>query len=125
MTEEDISPLLIAVVGACASGKSTLVDALSKAGYNARHLAQEHSYVPSMWQRITNPDVLIYLDVDYEEIMSRRPRFNFKPEDLEQQNDRLTHARQHADLYLNTTRMTPNQVQQKTLAFLKKLNRRS
>lgn len=118
MSDDDSTSPRIAVVGACASGKSTLIDALIAAGYEARHVAQEHSYVPHMWQRITRPDILIYLDVDYETIMARRPHFNFQPADLTQQNGRLAHARQHADLYLDTTNLTPAQVREKTLAFL-------
>ena len=57
---------LIAVVGVCAAGKSTLVQALRAEGFNARQVLQEHSYVPNMWQRITNPDLLIYLDCTIE-----------------------------------------------------------
>ena len=118
MIEDDSSSPRIAVVGACASGKSTLIDALREEGFEARHVAQEHSYVPYMWQRITRPDILIYLDVDYETIMARRPHFNFEPDDLLRQNDRLTHARDHCDLYIDTTGLTPAEVQEKTLNFL-------
>lgn len=118
MAEEDGNPLRVAVVGACASGKTTLVDALREAGYQARHVAQEHSYVPYMWQRFTRPNVLIYLDVAYDNILERRPGFNFKPDDLEKQNTRLAHARQNCDLYLDTSNMTRAEVRQKTLAFL-------
>lgn len=119
MSEDDSRSLRIAVVGACASGKSTLVDALREAGYESRHVAQEHSYVPYMWQRITRPDVLIYLDVDYETIMARRPEFNFKPADLGQQNERLAHARDNCDFYIDTTGLTPDEVREKSLDFLK------
>jgi adenylate kinase family enzyme len=121
MAEDELSPLRVAVVGACASGKSTLVDALREAGYEARHVAQEHSYVPYMWQRLARPDVLIYLDVDYDAILDRRPGFNFKPGDLEEQSRRLAHAREHCDLYLDTGSLTTAEVQEKTLAFLKTL----
>ena len=66
-------PPLIAIVGPCASGKTLLVQALKERGYNAREVRQEHSYVPTMWQRITQPDVLIYLDVSEEIALKRRP----------------------------------------------------
>ncbi len=121
MADDESNPLKIAVVGACASGKSTLVDILRQSGYEARHVAQEHSYVPYMWQRITRPDVLIYLDVTYEDIMVRRPKFDFKPDDLVEQRRRLAHAREHCDLYLDTSDLTTAEVQQKTLAFLNNL----
>jgi len=108
----------VAVVGACAVGKSTLVSALREAGYEARHVAQEHSYVPAMWQRISQPDALIYLDADFEAILTRRPAFNFKPADLAEQKRRLAHARQHCDLYIDTTDLTPAEVQERCLTFL-------
>ena len=68
-------PLRVAVVGPCASGKSTLTAALRAAGYEARMPAQEHSYVPDMWRRLVDPDVLIYLDISYEALRERRPHF--------------------------------------------------
>ncbi|UCG25701.1 MAG: hypothetical protein JSW55_06850 [Chloroflexota bacterium] len=108
----------IAVVGACASGKTTLVDALRHAGYEARHVAQEHSYVPAMWQRISQPDVLVYLDADYETIMARRPAQNFSPADLEEQNRRLAHARKHCHLYVHTSDLAPAEIQERCLEFL-------
>lgn len=111
--------LKVAVVGACASGKSTLVSSLREVGYKARHVAQEHSYVPNMWQRICQPDVLIYLDVNYESIRTRRPHLDFRPEHLAEQNRRLAHARQHCHLYLDTNELNPTQVQDQTLSFLK------
>jgi RNase adaptor protein for sRNA GlmZ degradation len=111
----------VAVVGACAAGKSTLVSALREAGYEARHVAQEHSYVPAMWQRISQPDALIYLDADYEAILARRPVFDFKPADLDEQKRRLAHARQHCDLYVDTTDLTPEEVRERCLAFLEEV----
>ena len=116
--DQEKQPLRVAVVGACASGKSTLVSALRAAGYEARHVAQEHSYVPDMWQRISRPDVLIYLDVDLAGISIRRPRLDFREKDLAEQNRRLTHAREHCSLYLNTNIVSPAEVQSQTLAFL-------
>lgn len=118
MTSDQNSSLRVAVVGACASGKSVLVSALREAGYEARHVAQEHSYVPAMWQRIGRPDALIYLDADYDTIMARRPDFDFRPADLAEQNRRLAHARQHCDLYIDTSELTPAEVQQRSLSFL-------
>jgi thymidylate kinase len=122
MTDDENNSLRVAVVGACASGKSTLVDRLRESGYEARHVAQEHSFVPHMWQRITRPDVLIYLDINYEGIMARRPQFNFKPDDLVEQHRRLAHARENCDLYLDTSELTTAEVQEKTLAFLNTLS---
>lgn len=117
MTTDEKIPSRVAVVGACAVGKSTLVSALRADGYDARHVAQEHSYVQSMWQRIGRPDVLVYLDANYETIMARRPTFNFSRGDLAEQKRRLAHARQHCDLYIDTTELTPAEVRQRCFAF--------
>jgi deoxyadenosine/deoxycytidine kinase len=113
--------LRVAIVGACASGKSTVVEALRQAGYDARHVAQEHSYVPAMWRRIGRPDVLVYLDVDYPSIRVRRPIGDFRPKHLEEQNRRLAHARTHCDLYLDTSDLEPAEVQKRVLVFLQEL----
>ena len=70
-----ISPLIpgrIAVVGVCASGKSTLVAALCTLGYDARQCGQEHSHVPDMWQRLSRPQVLVYLHGSDGVVLSRR-----------------------------------------------------
>jgi deoxyadenosine/deoxycytidine kinase len=121
MTSKPGSKLKIAVVGACAAGKSTLVSSLQEEGYEAHHVAQEHSYVPNMWQRIGRPDVLIYLDVNYESIKARRPHLDFRPEHLAEQNHRLAHARQYCQLYLDTNELSISQVRDQTLAFLEQV----
>jgi adenylate kinase family enzyme len=111
-------PLRVALVGPCASGKSTLARALRAAGYEARQPAQEHSYVPAMWQKLTQPDILIYLDVDYEAIVARRPINAGPPQRLDEQHQRLRHARQHCDLYLDTSPLSVTQVRVQVLSFL-------
>jgi hypothetical protein len=118
MDAESEPRLRIAVVGPCSAGKSTLVDALRAAGYDARHTAQEHSYVPAMWQRISKPDILIYLDVSYEVAKGRRPTLDGGPQRLAIQHQRLAHARQHCHLYLDTSSLTPEQVKSEVLGFL-------
>ncbi len=109
---------LIAVVGPCASGKSLLVERLRQRGYNAREVMQEHSYVPAMWQRITNPDMLIYLDVSGEVALRRRPTYA-TPKRWDALSERLRHARQHADIYLDTDDLTPEEVLDSVLALLR------
>lgn len=118
MTSKSGSNLKVAVVGACAAGKSTLASYLQEEGYDTHHVAQEHSYVPNMWQRIGQPDVLIYLDVNFESIRARRPHLDFRPEDLAEQKRRLAHARQHCHLYLDTSELSITQVHDQTLSFL-------
>jgi len=107
----------VAVVGPCASGKSTLVAALRAAGYEARHPAQDHSYVLDMWQRVVDPDVLIYLDISYEALLARRPHFGER-EYLEREKGRLAHARAHADVVVDTSELTAEEVRQRALAAL-------
>lgn len=107
----------IGVVGPCAAGKSTLITALRQHGYFARHIAQEHSYVQDMWRRLTNPDLLIYLDVSYTLTIQRR-RMDWTQAEYQIQLDRLRHARQHADFYLNTDDLTPEQVLDSVLKFI-------
>ncbi len=116
--DESDRPLRVAIVGPCTSGKSTLAKALSGAGYEARQPAQEHSYVPAMWQKLTQPDILIYLDVDYKTVVARRPKNPGSPQRLVEQHQRLAHARQHCDFYLDTSQLSITQVQDRTLSFL-------
>ncbi len=91
---------------------------LQRAGYNCRHIAQEHSYVPYMWQRITNPQFLIFLDASFE-VCTLRRRLNWSPADFEEQGRRLAHARQHADLIIQTDSLSIPQVLDFALAFLR------
>jgi hypothetical protein len=86
-------------------------------GYICRHIAQEHSYVPQMWQNIVNPLVLVYLDVSYEVSLHRRP-LNLSLTEFDEQKRRLKHAHQNADVYLFTDPLTPEEVHQEILAFL-------
>lgn len=109
--------MLIGIVGPCAAGKSTLVAGLTARGYRARGIAQEHSYVPSMWQRITNPDVLIYLDVSFENTIQRR-QLNWTLKEYTNQLHRLRDARQKADLYIDTNLLTISDVLEQVLNFL-------
>ena len=114
--------LRIAVVGPCSCGKSTLTRALKAAGYNARHPAQEHSYVPNMWQRLTQPDVLIYLDVDYPNVRLRRPHIDGGPQRLAEQHHKLRHARQECDFYLDTSGLSVAEVETAVFNFLSTLH---
>lgn len=114
-------PLLVAIVGPCSSGKSTLTEKLKVAGYKARHPAQEHSYVANMWQRITQPDVLIYLDVDYKNMRLRRPHIDGGPERLAEQKHRLRHAREWCDFYLDTSGLSAEEVETAVFHFLANL----
>ena len=108
---------LIGVVGPCGSGKSTLIAGLEARGYSCRHIAQEHSYVPSMWQVISKPDLLIFLHASFPVSTARR-KLNWQEKDYNEQSRRLSHAREHAHIMIDTDDLTPNQVLQKALDFL-------
>jgi guanylate kinase len=110
---------LIGVVGPCASGKSTLIAGLTRLGFRTRHIAQEHSYVKDMWKRLTNPDVLIFLDAAWPTTCQRR-KLDWTEADWQEQQRRLSHARTNADLYLDTDKLSIEEVLEKVMAFLKK-----
>lgn len=100
---------LIGVVGVCASGKTTLIANLFRLGYSCRHIAQEHSYVSNMWERLTDPDILIYLEASYSQTIARR-KLNWTITEYQEQLTRLVHARSHADILINTDDMNPQEV---------------
>ncbi len=113
--------MLIGVVGPCGAGKSTLVAGLQARGYRVRHIAQEHSYVADMWKRLTNPDVLIYLDVSYDNTVKRR-KLDWTAAEYTEQLRRLGHARQHADLVIDTDPLTILQVLEAVVTFINASN---
>lgn len=114
--------LLVGIVGVCTSGKSTLISGLTEQGIKTRHIAQEHSYVKDMWKRITNPDILIFLDASFTVTLSRR-KFNWVKEDWAEQQRRLNHAREHADFYVNTDQLNAAQVLELVINFLENRNK--
>ena len=73
--------------------------------------------MPYMWQRITNPDYLIFLEASFASCTARR-RLNWNEADFEEQLRRLSHARQHADLIIETENLSINDVLERALQFL-------
>ncbi len=108
----------VGLVGPCAAGKSTVARALRAQGWRAKAIAQEHSFVPDMWQRLTRPRVLVYLDVSWAEAR-RRKALRLSPADFAEQQRRLAHARAHADLVLFTDPLTPAETVARVEAFLR------
>jgi hypothetical protein len=109
--------MLVAVVGPCASGKTSLVRALLLRGYRAREVAQEHSVVPDLWRRTSDPDLLIYLDVSPSSACQRQnlaSPASWWPKAAH----RLALARQSADLYILTDELSPQEVLVRCLTFL-------
>jgi deoxyadenosine/deoxycytidine kinase len=109
--------LLVGVVGVCAAGKSTLIKGLKAHGIQTRHIAQEHSYVMDMWKRITNPDVLVFLDASFPVTLERR-QLNWCEADWAEEQKRLKHARANANLYINTDALGIEQVLQIVINFI-------
>ena len=72
----------------------------------------------AMWQRIAKPDILIFLDASFPVSTARR-KLNWRKTDHEEQYRRLAHARQHANVVIDTDAITPEQVLQKVLDYLK------
>lgn len=75
----------------------------------------------SMWQKIARPDLLIYLSVSFP-ISTARRKLDWQSKDFDEQLRRLDHARQHADLSIDTDDLTPEQVLQRVLDYLKEIN---
>lgn len=99
----------IVIVGPCAAGKSTLAERLGAAGWPARQIAQEHSYIPDMWQQMSRPETLIFLDASFE-ACTQRKALDWNRTEYEEQIARLAHAREHSDLVVMTDDLTPEQV---------------
>jgi cytidylate kinase len=113
--------MVIGLVGPCGSGKSTIRSMLVKQGYTVRHIAQEHSYVKDMWKRISNPDILIYLEVSFPNTIIRR-KLNWTYADYQTQLDRLAHAKAHADLVIQTDNKTVDDVFDEIQYFLNQVS---
>ncbi|MBN2389331.1 MAG: hypothetical protein JXR84_01325 [Anaerolineae bacterium] len=109
---------LIGIVGPCSSGKSTLARALRALGYHVKEIMQEHCAAPAMWQRISNPDVLIYLDVSMD-VAAQRERLE-QPSSwwVEEREVRLAHARAHCDFYVDTSTLSPEKILAQVVHFL-------
>jgi len=113
----DKKQLIVGIVGPCKSGKSNLKEGLKAHGYKTNHIAQEHSYSPQMWQKIVAPDILIYLDVSYEKTLERS-EMKWTQEEYRKQQNRLSHARKHADFYISTDKLSEKEVIELSQNFL-------
>src|SRR5437763_10189754 len=114
---EGSGPLRVAVVGHCASGKTTLVGALRRAGYDAHAVAQEHSGITWLWKH-SEPDVLIYLHVPLETVRARRGE-EWPQAVYDAQEERLADARAHANLTLDSSAEDIRSMSARALAFLR------
>jgi ABC-type glutathione transport system ATPase component len=117
ITKDD--QIVVGIVGPCGSGKSTLIANLrrAKVPYHLYHIAQEHSYVVNMWQRLVHPDILIFLDASFD-VTVQRKKLDWTIENYQEQHRRLSHARKYASLYLLTDNLTPQEVLDRVIQFL-------
>lgn len=113
----DPSTFKVAVVGVCASGKSTLVRGLRELGYDAYSVAQEHSGVPYLWSR-REPAFVVVLDAAFETVRQRRS-VSYGPDRIDEQRRRLAHALEHAQLVLPTDDLTIEQVRDTVAAAIR------
>jgi hypothetical protein len=108
----------VALVGPCGVGKSTIAALLEAAEITVAQPAQEHSGIPDMWQRLTRPDVLVYLDASLTTLRAHRPSSPWTPERLLETERRLAHARAHADLVIAVDGLTPSEVTERVRDYL-------
>jgi hypothetical protein len=108
---------LIGIVGPCGAGKTTLAEGLRRKGFRVRAIVQEHSYVPDMWQRITRPDVLIFLQASCL-VGGKRRQLNWTESEWEDQQRRLAHAKKHADFTVDTDPLGIGDVLELVLGFV-------
>lgn len=90
----------IAIVGHCASGKSTLSRLLRERGWDARAVAQEHSGIKRLWMRM-DAHVLVALHVDLATLRARRTG-SWSGSIYNLQETRLQPAIEAADLVIDT-----------------------
>ncbi|MGH2559561.1 MAG: hypothetical protein ACRDJH_10885 [Thermomicrobiales bacterium] len=106
----------IAVVGPCASGKSTLVEGLRRLGFEAYGCGQEHSDIPTLW-RHGEPSAVVFLDIDLDTVRQRRGA-DWPSQLFATQLRRLASARAAAALVIDARLISPTEVLARTVAVL-------
>lgn len=99
----------VVVVGVCGSGKTELVRRLRHHGYQARVVAQEHSFVRTLWRHQGVPDHVIVLTARPETV-AERGRTTVTATILTAQVARLTDAERVATLVVATDDLSPSEV---------------
>ena len=106
----------IAVVGVCASGKTTLVKGLKDAGYDAYNVAQEQSGIHNFWNK-HHPDILVMIDATLPAIKKRRLVY-WDQERLDVQHKRLADAKAHANLFIQTDAYNADEVREQVIDYI-------
>jgi cytidylate kinase len=108
----------VVLVGTCGAGKSTIAAELAARGVEAIAVGQEHSIIRDLWRRPA-ADLVVFLDASLETVRERRgadwPAWLY-----EEEQRRLSEARAHADLVLDTGRLTVGEVVERILRALEK-----
>lgn len=63
----------------------------------------------TMWKQLTDPDLLVYLEVSYPQTLIRR-KLNWTEAEYQEQVKRLENARQNADIQINTDNLSVSEV---------------
>jgi hypothetical protein len=74
-----------------------------------------------MWERITQPDVLIYLDCSLATTRARRNSPEFPEWLYDAERHRLRHAREHCNIYIDTDPLTPEVILVRVLEELQRI----
>ena len=109
--------LRVAVVGSCASGKTSVVARLREHQIDAWAVAQEHSAIQELWRHL-GPDRLVFLDTTIETVRIRRQDDNWPEWIFNLQQERLADARHHADVIVPTDDLTLDDVVARILRAL-------
>ena len=105
------------IVGPCASGKSTLAAGLRDLGFDAVPVGQEHSDIPTLWQR-SEPEVLVALDIDLATVRRRRSEADWPEWLYHVQRRRLNRASDAATLRIDAASLTAAEVLEIVTRFL-------
>jgi hypothetical protein len=71
-----------------------------------------------MWQRLTRPDVLVYLEASLDTLQSHRPTSEWTAARLAEARHRLRHAARHADLRLSVDGVSAEETARQVLEYL-------
>ncbi|MBX3071722.1 MAG: hypothetical protein KF883_14550 [Thermomicrobiales bacterium] len=116
------APMRVTVVGPCASGKTTLVERLQAAGYDAWVTSQEHSGVPDLWNH-QRPDAVIGLKTDLATIRQRRGA-GWSKVIFDAQIERLQRAYEASGLIVDTSVSSEDETLDASLTYLDAIGER-
>lgn len=108
---------LVALVGPCGSGKSTIAGMLTREGVPAREVGQEHTAMPYYFLEIM-PRLVVYLEVELEDIRRRKGAPDWPQQRLDRQRRHLAYARKKADLKIDSSSAAPQDIVPRIMELL-------